>query len=394
MQLWFHNENTYPFVPKEVLDAADSVRASLPGHLLDPRIAADLFHECMDESLLCDDVGINIVSIEHHSGINSLYGASPIVLGALARQTRNVRILSQGTLISLRNDPVRVAEEYATADVMLRGRLDIGFVKSGDSEMASNNANPVGNLERFWEAIDLITAALKNQDGPMRWEGKHYAHRHINLWPRPYQQPHPPMWAATGDPDTSRELGRRGMVNSVVLRGIEGTKRAWSAYREARVEAGLPEAPLDRFAYAAFVYVGDTDEEGIEVGSKLLWFLNTSLKQAPQFSKFLPGRMPAEMAPQVYRTKPRPGEARVARPADGLIGMTAEQAIQRQIMFAGNPDTVFKQIMAAYDALGGFGHLIFIGRSGYLTHVEAEKGIRMLAKEVLPRVREATGARP
>jgi hypothetical protein len=47
--------------------------------------------------------------------------------------------------------------------------------------------------------------------------------------------------------------------------------------------------------------------------------------------------------------------------------------------------------MAAYETLGGFGHLIFIGRSGYLTHKEAEKGIRMLAKEVLPRVREATG---
>jgi alkanesulfonate monooxygenase SsuD/methylene tetrahydromethanopterin reductase-like flavin-dependent oxidoreductase (luciferase family) len=394
MQLWFHNENTYPFVPKEITDAATSVRASLPGHLLDPKIAADLFHECMDESLLCDDVGINIVSIEHHSGINSLYGASPIILGALARQTRNVRILSQGTLISLRDDPVRVAEEYATADVMLRGRLDIGFVKSGDSEMASNNANPVGNLERFWEAIDLITAALKNTDGPMRWEGKHYAHRHINLWPRPYQLPHPPMWAATGDPDTSRELGLRGMVNSVVLRGIDGTKKAWGAYRAARAEAGLPEPALDRFAYAAFIYVGDTDEEGVAVGSKLLWFLNTSLKQAPQFSKFLPGRMPPEMAPQVYRTKPRPGETRVARPADGLIGMTAEQAIQRQIMFAGNPDTVFKQIMAAYEALGGFGHLIFIGRSGYLTHAEAEKGIRRLAKDVLPRVREATRARP
>jgi alkanesulfonate monooxygenase SsuD/methylene tetrahydromethanopterin reductase-like flavin-dependent oxidoreductase (luciferase family) len=390
MQLWFHNENTYPFVPQKVLDEAESVRGSLPSRLCDPKIAADLFHQCMDESLLCDDLGINIVSIEHHAGINSLYGASPIVLGALARQTRNVRILSQGTLITIRKDPVRVAEEYATADVMLRGRLDIGFVKSGDSEMASGNANPIGNLERFWEAIDLITAALKNQDGPMRWEGKHFSHRHINLWPRPYQQPHPPMWAATGDLDTSRELGRRGMVNSVVLRGIEGTQRAWTAYREARVEAGLPAPALDRFAYAAFVYVGDTDEEGVEVGSKLLWFLNTSLKQAPQYSKFLPGRMPPELAPTIYRTKPRPGEARVARPADGLIGMTAEQAIQRQIMFAGNPDTVFRQIMAAYDVLGGFGHLIFIGRSGYLTHEEAEKGLRLLAKEVMPRLREAT----
>ena len=115
MQLWFHNENTYPFVPQNILDEADSVRGSLPNRLCDPKIAADLFHQCMDESLLCDDLGINIVSIEHHSGINSLYGASPIVLGALARQTRKVRILSQGTLISIRKDPVRVAEEYATA---------------------------------------------------------------------------------------------------------------------------------------------------------------------------------------------------------------------------------------------------------------------------------------
>jgi len=283
-----------------------------------------------------------------------------------------------------------VAEEYATADVMLRGRLDIGFVKSGDSEMASGNANPVGNLERFWEAIDLITMALKNQDGPARWEGKHFAHRHINLWPRPYQQPHPPMWAATGDPDTARELGRRGMVNSVVLRGIDGTKKAWTAYREAREEAGLPAPALDRFAYAGFVYVGDTDEEGVEVGSKLPLVPQHEFEAGAAVSKFLPGRMPPDMAPGVYRTKPRPGEAPVARPADALRNMTAEQAIQRQIMFAGNPETVAKQIMAAYDTLGGFGHLIFIGRSGYLTHEEAEKSIRLLAKEVMPRLREAT----
>src|SRR3974390_2696041 len=112
MQLWFHNENTYPFVPRNVLDDADSVRASLPGRLVDPRIAADLFHECLDESLLCDDLGINIVSIEHHSGINSLYGASPLILGSIARQTSKVRILSQGTLITVRSDPARAAGEY------------------------------------------------------------------------------------------------------------------------------------------------------------------------------------------------------------------------------------------------------------------------------------------
>jgi hypothetical protein len=118
MQAWYHCENVYPFVPQEVLDRAESVRASLPNRYCDPRIAADLFEECLDEHLLCDELGINIVSIEHHSGINSLYGASTMVLGIMARQTRNVRILSLGTLVSVRPDPVRIAEEYATADVI------------------------------------------------------------------------------------------------------------------------------------------------------------------------------------------------------------------------------------------------------------------------------------
>ena len=385
MQAWYHCENVYPFVPKEVLEAAESVRASLPNRYCDPGIAADLFEECLDEHLLCDELGVNIVSIEHHSGINSLYGASPLVLGIAARQTRNVRILSLGTLISIRQDPVRVAEEYATADVISRGRLEIGFVKSGDSEMASGNANPVGFVERFWEAIDVIKLALTAHDGPVSFEGKYYTHRYINLWPPPWQRPHPQFWAATGDPQTAAECGRRGYVNALVLRGPEASRRAFDAYRDARAEAGLPAPGSDRFAYAALCYVGDTDAEGVEVGSKLLWFLNTSLKQAPQMSKLLPGRNPPEMAPQIWRSS-----GGRARPADQLIGITPEQAIARGILCAGNPDTVYRQIMDIYDKVGGFGHFIFIGRSGFLTHQEALKGIRLMAKEVLPRLPGAT----
>src|SRR2546425_9224008 len=396
MDAWFHHENPYPFVPQQILDRADSVRASLPNKYCDPHIAADLFEETLDEFMLCDDQGLNVVAIEHHAGINSLFGANPLILGILARQTRKARILSLGTLVSLRPDPVRIAEEYATADVISRGRLEIGFVKSGGSEMASNNANPVTNIERYWEAIDLITKALTSQDGPFRWEGKHYTHRHVNIWPRPWQQPHPRLWAATGVPDTASEVGRRGMVNVLVLRGEDGTKRAWAAYRQARAEAGLPPVSTDHFAYAAFVYAGDTDEEGVRVGSKLLWFLNTSLKSAPQYSKFLPGAVPTQVAPQVYRGAPRPPDgaggskpvASASQNAATLIGMTADQAMERGILFAGNADTVYRQIMDFYGKVGGFGHLVMIGRSGFLTHAEAEKGIRLFSTEVMPRLKE------
>ena len=398
MDAWWQCEIPYPFVDKKITDAANSVRASLPNRLCDPRIAATLFDEVLDEFLLCDDLGMNVIAIEHHAGINSLIGANPMVTSILARQSRKVRVLSLGTLISLRPDPVRVAEEYATADIISKGRFDIGFVKSGGTEIASSNTNPVNNEERFWEAIDLVKKALVTHDGPFSWEGKHFSHRHVNIWPRPYQDPHPPMWAATGDPRSAAEVGRRGMRHVLVLRGPEGTKRAFDAHRQARAEAGLPKVTTDNFAYAALVYVGDTEEEGIEVGSKLLWFLNTSLKSAPQFNKFLPGAAPPAAAPDLYRTQPRAeaglalqdaekGVAPASRNAEKLISLSASDAMQQGILFAGNPDSVYRQIMEFYDKVGGFGHLALVGRSGYMTHAESSKSIRLFTQEVLPRLR-------
>jgi alkanesulfonate monooxygenase SsuD/methylene tetrahydromethanopterin reductase-like flavin-dependent oxidoreductase (luciferase family) len=399
MDAWWQCEIPYPFVPRDVLAAADSVRGSLPNRYCDPRIAADLFEEVLDEFLLCDDLGMNVLAIEHHAGINSLMGANPMLVGILARQTRKVRILSLGTLISLRQDPVRVAEEYATADVISRGRLDIGFVKSGGTEMASANANPVRNEERYWEAIDLIEKALTSHDGPFSWEGKHYTHRHVNIWPPPYQRPRPRFWAATGDPRSSAEVGRRGIRHVLVLRGPDGTKRAYAAHRKARAEAGLPPVTTDNFAYAAFVYVGDNDEEGLRVGSKLLWFLNTSLKSAPQHSRFMPGTAPPEAAPGIWRDGPGPaGGANLVNAEKGvpsagqnarrLMSIGVEEAMAMGILFAGGPDSVYRQIMEFYDKVGGFGHLSMIGRSGFMTHAESEKGIRLFASEVLPRLRE------
>ena len=172
-------------------------------------------------------------------------------------------------------------------------------------------------------------------------------------------------------------------------------------------EAGLPTVSTDHFAYAAFVYVGDTHEEGVRVGSQLLWFVNTSLRSAPQYAKFLPGAVPPQFAPQVYRTAPKPTvqtgaavengaqSANAAQPvasagqnAATLVGINAEQAMARGLLFAGSPDTVYQQIMDFYDKVGGFGHLVMIGRSGFMTHAEAEKSIKLFAQEVLPRLKE------
>jgi hypothetical protein len=57
-------------------------------------------------------------------------------------------------------------------------------------------------------------------------------------------------------------------------------------------------------------------------------------------------------------------------------------------MYAGNPDTVYRQIMDFYDKVGGFGHLIMGSKTGFITHAEAVKNTTLFSKEVLPRLRE------
>jgi len=82
------------------------------------------------------------------------------------------------------------------------------------------------------------------------------------------------------------------------------------------------------------------------------------------------------------------GVATASQNAQKLMSITAPEAMAQGILFAGNPDSVHRQIMEFYDKVGGFGHLALIGRSGFMTHEESEKGIRLFAQEVLPRLRE------
>ena len=83
---------------------------------------------------------------------------------------------------------------------------------------------------KYFERIYNKSKRVEYRDFTSYWqrrlEGKHFTHRHVNIWPRPWQQPRPRFWAATGDPVTAAEVGRRGMINALVLRGADETRRA------------------------------------------------------------------------------------------------------------------------------------------------------------------------
>jgi alkanesulfonate monooxygenase SsuD/methylene tetrahydromethanopterin reductase-like flavin-dependent oxidoreductase (luciferase family) len=90
-------------------------------------------------------------------------------------------------------NPINIAEEFAMLDVLSKGRIIAGFVRGIGAEYHSTGVNPAFSHERFHEAHDLIIKAWTTV-GPFEFEGNHFRNRYVNLWPRPYQTPHPPVW--------------------------------------------------------------------------------------------------------------------------------------------------------------------------------------------------------
>jgi alkanesulfonate monooxygenase SsuD/methylene tetrahydromethanopterin reductase-like flavin-dependent oxidoreductase (luciferase family) len=377
MRVWYFSESAYHDLPPE--ESYESVRVSMPNRHYDPKVGADLYERFIDEWVLADEMGMDLMVNEHHQTPTCVDPAAPVMLGILARVTKKARLLVLGNPIANRNQPLRVAEEMAMIDVISRGRLECGFVKSVPYEVAAGNSLPVRMNERMWEAHDLILKAWTSHDGPFSFEGKFFHHRMINIWPRPYQQPHPPVWVSSLSPSGAADVGERGHVLATFLTGFDGTPKVFDGYRAGWKRAGRAGEPgLDRLAYCGLIYTGDTDKAGREGAKKLLWYL--SHNKVPLHFRNPPGYNALPAHAQALRT--------------GLIGRQEgwvpdlEEQIEKGVVFCGNPDTVYKQIKKFYERVGGFGHLLSMGQAGYLDHAETTKGIRLFAKEVMPRLQE------
>jgi alkanesulfonate monooxygenase SsuD/methylene tetrahydromethanopterin reductase-like flavin-dependent oxidoreductase (luciferase family) len=372
MRTWFFTETAYPYLP----DAYESIRVVLPNRIYNPRVGAELYHRYIDEWLHAEDAGLDIMLNEHHQTATCLDPAAPIMLGILARESKKARLLILGNPIANRRQPVRVAEEMAMVDNLSRGRIEVGFVRGVPYEISAVNSSPVRMSERFWEAHDLIMKAWTTHDGPFSWEGRYFHHRQVNIWPRPYQEPHPPVWITSLSPGSIPAIADHRYVAATFLTGFDGSKAIFDTYRDRARETGW-EAANDRFAYAALVYVGETDEEGFAGARKLMWYVESN-RVAPQFIN-PPGYVSTAVAAKALRN----GGSLYKYDKPDL-----ESLIAQGIVFAGNPDTVFRQIKTLYDYNGGFGHLLVMGQAGFLDNKETLGGIDMLAKEVYPRLKE------
>ena len=368
-----------------------SFRVDFPNGVIDPKIASNLLNRYLDEFMLADELGLNIMRNEHQSTATCMTASCTVPLSILARQTRKARLLALGNPIAHRPDPVRVAEEMAMIDVISGGRLELGLVKAAPFEIHPANSSPYGITDRFWEAHDLVLKALSTRDGAFSWESEHYHYRNVNIWPRPYQDPHPPVWITALSPGSGREIAERGHIACTLVSGM-AAKGLFETYRKRAAEVGKS-AHEDRLAYAVLVGVGETEEEGRRFADQICDYVRTTgiirePYQAPPGFIPVAGKVASLRAPPEIRLGGSLGWKTMKGKAIDPFNASLDDFMEMRSAFAGTPDQVYEQIVDFYHEVGGFGHLIIFGQGGPISHEDTKKNLTLFAREVAPRLKD------
>jgi alkanesulfonate monooxygenase SsuD/methylene tetrahydromethanopterin reductase-like flavin-dependent oxidoreductase (luciferase family) len=366
-----------PYRPLDFEAAAKhrSAWVVLPSELYDPVLGAEEYERHIDflvhgEKLGFDGIGVN----EHHQTAYGMMPAPNLIAANLIARTKTTKIAILGRALPLQNNPVFVAEEYAMLDNLSKGRIIAGFVRGIGAEYHSSGTNPYFSHERFHEAHDLIVRAW-TEPGPWHFESQNFNHMYVNLWPRPYQKPHPPIWIPSqGSSSTIKWAAKMRYTYCQTLSPIATVARFFQMYREEAAKAGYDATP-DQLAWSNSIYVAETDAKAMREAKPHLEALA---------NRFL--KMPTEMLlPPGYTSNNSLKRIRAAKTTG--LPQTAEDLVKNGVVIVGSPATV-RERLAAYQDLAGFGTSLTKTQFGTLPAEMVRANQEAIAAEVLPYFRD------
>jgi alkanesulfonate monooxygenase SsuD/methylene tetrahydromethanopterin reductase-like flavin-dependent oxidoreductase (luciferase family) len=357
---------------------------SLPNSYYDPKQGHVLYNRYLDELEMGDELGFDVLCVnEHHQTAYGLMPMPGVLAGALSRRTKRARIAVLGRALPLINNPLNVAEEYAILDNITGGRLVAGFVRGIGVEYHTTGSNPAKSHERFHEAHDLIIQAW-TRTGPFEFYGKHYEFRYVNLWPRPYQQPHPPVWIPSqGSAETIEWASHpdRKYTYLQTFSPVSQVKRFHRQYKEAAERHGYEASP-DRLGWALPIYVSDSDESARRESKPHI---------EAMYNKFL--RMPTEyLLPPGYTSVSSMKKLRQAKASfTSDAAPDCDEFIRRGMFICGSPSTV-RETLVHHQKDIGFNVLVAMMQIGSMPAEYTQKSMRLFAEKVMPPLRDPVGA--
>lgn len=356
-------------------------------HDFDPQKCHELYDRYLDELTYVDQLGFDGVCVnEHHQTPHSLMPSPNVIAGALTQRIKNGKILILGRALPLVENPLAVAEEWAMLDNMSGGKIICGMVRGIGIEYHAAGVNPAESQGRYFEAHDLIVSAW-TKPGPFAFEGKYYTYNYVNTFPRPFQNPHPPIWIPSGGNtetiDWAAAPERRYTYCQFFNAPYEGVKKTLLQYRAAARSAGY-EATPDQLAWAVPSYVAETDEQAINEARP---HLEALFNEFMCFSKEL-------LLPPGYSNIHSMFAAMKAKAVGGRGGgrTTIEELLAKGIVHVGSPETVQKRIRQARDEIG-LGHILAMLHFGTLPADLTRKNMKLYAEQVMnPLRREFSGS--
>jgi alkanesulfonate monooxygenase SsuD/methylene tetrahydromethanopterin reductase-like flavin-dependent oxidoreductase (luciferase family) len=368
----------WPHLPADFEQRYESAWLTLPNSLYDPARGHALYGEYLDQLALAETLGFDAVGVnEHHQNAYGLMPSPNIIAACLAQRTSRVKILILGNALPLYDHPLRVAEELAMLDVISGGRIIAGMVVGLGVEAYTYEVNPTFFRERYREAHDLIVEAW-TRPGPFHFEGKHYDFRFVNVWPRPLQQPHPPIWIpGSGSLETIRWVAeRRYPFIALPFSPYQVMQEHYGLLREYAASKLGYEVPPEQLGWPVLVYVADTDEQARAEFEPHFWYLAKKALRMPREFMYPPGHTSVESLTRVTGAKRKFVTALTSwsEVEDGMYAVVGSPATVRDRM-----REVLKQT--------GCGIVQGIFQVGSMPHALAQKNMTLFAREVMPALR-------
>ena len=318
------------------------------------------FFDYLDFNVEAEALGFHSsFSVEHHFSGWHQVSAPLTLLTALAMRTTTLR-LGTAVLVPPWHNPVLLAEQAATLDLVSRGRLDLGIGKGyRHSEFKGFNIAPEEAEARFEEALELMTRAWTTRTR-FSHHGRFFRFDDIVVEPPPAQKPHPPLWVAAGNSHSIKRAAARGFNLILDQYASPDTLRERIAiYRAEREANGLAFHPMQvTVARLAYVANDRADRDAALIRQKAYTDRTIAVSRAPD-------------------TKAGPAGSHVLAYADRK-GATEEHAL------FGTPDEISRMVEDLKKAGVGYVLLMIFGGTDQL---------RRFAREIMPAFAQEPSAR-
>src|SRR5438093_5336464 len=301
----------------------------------------------------------------HFSRAFSILASPLMVLAAAAQRTTRIRLGTAVTLLPLHN-PVKIAEDAATCDILSDGRLELGVGRgTAPAHYAGYDIPQDESRDRFEEALDFIVGAWTHES--FSFQGKYFRARGLKMAPRPIQTPHPPVRIAANSPDTFPLAARRRLpiFATPLINPPDKLKAGLEVYRGA-----LPAGTRGDAALAFPVHVTASRAQARrECETSLLHFL----REAGE------------------RLRPL-GDADIKsfeafRQVLARIERVKYEDVDREMAVFGDPDYCVTRVQALRREYAMDEFICYFNQGGLMDHAMVRQAMTLFARDVLPHCR-------